>query len=129
MEAIVQAVFEDGFWRGIERLSWISQLLGAAVAVVGIPLAVAQLRHASAEQKRIADELARRPRFIVGFGHDVGPQLDLKVRPETPFSTVVLNTGNDGNRSANYVNTTFIMDGVIKTPNDSALPYYDPVDR
>jgi hypothetical protein len=51
----------------IERASWVAALVATLAALVGIPFAYIQLRLLRGDQKRIADDLARTPKLVLGF--------------------------------------------------------------
>lgn len=50
----------SGGWQFVERFSWI-------VIILGLPLAVYQLRLLQSDQNRVVSELSRKPRLMTGF--------------------------------------------------------------
>ena len=52
------------WWQVVERVSWVVVI---PASVIGVPLAYIQLVLLRRDQKRIADDLARRPELEVGF--------------------------------------------------------------
>jgi hypothetical protein len=104
------------WWQVIEHLSWIGAIIATLAAVFGIPFAYIQLRLLRGDQKRIAEDLARRPKLEVGFfpireenGRNI-PSTSLEVKPiwsagkdlSEPI-TLDIACCNNGNRTAREV--------------------------
>ncbi len=100
-------------WGWVERVSWLIAILAF---VVGLPFAIYQLIVLRREQKRIADDLDRRPKLEIGFfpirnenGRNI-PSSSLEVKPvwvegrdlSTPIIFQIA-CCNNGNRTAREV--------------------------
>lgn len=71
MEFLSDAQFTAEFWGWANRVAAGAQILGTALSAIALVVAIwfglPQLRHIRAEQRRIADELTRRPKLEFGF--------------------------------------------------------------
>lgn len=101
------------WWQVVERASWVIVI---TASVIGVPFAYIQLRLLRKDQKRIADDLARRPRLDVGFfptrkvGAQNIPSPTLHIQPSwnrgqelSEPVTVQMACCNNGDRTAHEV--------------------------
>lgn len=118
-----------GGWPFFERMSWV-------VIIIGLPIAVYQLLLLQFEQRRIADELLRRPLLATGFnvtsdGKDVAQ--DMRVAPTWPDGsqvsapvTIHWLTLNRGSRTAKEVLINIHLPDKLAAVMPSKLVVRDP---
>jgi hypothetical protein len=101
--------FTSAVWTWAERASWIATL-------VGLSIALWQLRALRREQKRLARQFAP-PRFAVGFGPDRAAVLTVLLEPSqdgrSTFTPVYFQVLNDGDGMAREVLINFSLDPAI----------------
>jgi hypothetical protein len=119
--------FTAEFWGWAARLSSAAGIIGGIAGGAALLVAVVQLRHIERDQQRIANELTRRPRILVGFdepyvisGEGSGPRPLGVIRPEwdvsKPYS---LETGlaitivNQGEKTARGMVCNFTFPTVV----------------
>jgi hypothetical protein len=127
-------VVADGdLWTWIERFSWLAgtlSLLGIVIAIIGIVVTArigrTQIAQVARDQKRIAEELTRRPALIVGFpvlpaSEQVVQELTVRAHwaptaiLSEPVSIVIL-TRNIGPKSARDIDFNFTFPGGFQSP-------------
>jgi hypothetical protein len=106
--------FSDAFWAWMARYASLAEVVGTTVGIplgaLALWLAWGQLVAIRQDQRRIADQLARRPRFEVGWGAALSPQgvtFQLTPNPNDPSQAMPfqLDVGalNDGDLSATNI--------------------------
>jgi hypothetical protein len=123
---LADSQFTAEFWGWASRLASTVGILGGIAGVAGLIVAVRlglpQLGHIRDEQRRLADEQARRPYLRVGFDSadpsDLSPLQEITVSPNWPGDrnhshavTLMVSTLNLGTKSARDLFWAFVFEG------------------